>query len=277
MQARSCGHGKGRGRRKRSRKDGNKDTHGPQSQLLRIETQGYLPVIKANFLETPASLHSVHQPDGQSVTELKHQNTTQSITKKGIVITMNKTIRTKLIAMLLATVMAVGLAACGSQSAGSPGAGAPGIITDPETGAVTKIPDPDANSKPWVDLGGWGDTINDKDGDKDDGKSPAGSDGHVPGTPRESKPLLRWLQTYHHLLSLLYHRCQLLALFLIVAIEYITIASDFQAQYREEAPARLGGGFCVPTDIDRVFQCLCGHRRYYFNVPTDIQLLLFCE
>lgn len=106
---------------------------------------------------------------------------------------MNKTIRTKLIAMLLAAVMAVGLAACGSQSAGSPG-----IITGPETGAVTEIPDPDANSKPWVDLGGWGDTINDKDGDK----SPAGSDGHVPGTPRESKPMSRWLQAYGELTTL---------------------------------------------------------------------------
>ena len=110
---------------------------------------------------------------------------------------MNKTIRTKLIAMLLAAVMAVGLAACGSQSAGSPG-----IITDPETGAVTEIPDPDANSKPWVDLGGWGDTIGGKDGDKDGDKSPAGSDGHVPGTPRESKPMSRWLQAYGELTTL---------------------------------------------------------------------------
>lgn len=111
---------------------------------------------------------------------------------------MNKTIRTKLIAMLLVATMAIGLAACGSQSAGSPGAGAPGIITDPETGVVTEIPDPDANSKPWVDLGGWGDTINDKDGDK----SPADSDGHVPGTPRESKPMSRWLQAYGELTTL---------------------------------------------------------------------------
>ena len=61
---------------------------------------------------------------------------------------MNKTIRTKLIAMLLAAVMAVGLAACGSQSAGSPGAGAPGIADTgelPEVNALPGIPRGDKN------------------------------------------------------------------------------------------------------------------------------------
>lgn len=56
---------------------------------------------------------------------------------------MNKTIRTKLIAMLLAAVVAVGLAACGSQSTGSPGAGAPGIADTgklPEVNALPGIP-----------------------------------------------------------------------------------------------------------------------------------------
>ena len=53
---------------------------------------------------------------------------------------MNKTIRTKLIAMLLAAVMAVGLAACGSQSAGSPGAGAPGIADTGELPEVNALP-----------------------------------------------------------------------------------------------------------------------------------------
>ena len=59
---------------------------------------------------------------------------------------MNKTIRTKLIAMLLAAVMAVGLAACGSQSAGSPGA--PGIADTgelPEVNALPGIPRGDKN------------------------------------------------------------------------------------------------------------------------------------
>ena len=51
---------------------------------------------------------------------------------------MNKTIRTKLIAMLLAAVMAVGLAACGSQSAGSPGA--PGIANTGELPGVNALP-----------------------------------------------------------------------------------------------------------------------------------------
>lgn len=51
---------------------------------------------------------------------------------------MNKTIRTKLIAMLLAAVMAVGLAACGSQSAGSPGA--PGITDTGELPEVNALP-----------------------------------------------------------------------------------------------------------------------------------------
>ena len=57
---------------------------------------------------------------------------------------MNKTIRTKLIAMLLAAVMAVGLAACGSQSAGSPGA--PGIA---DTGEL-----PEVNALPGIPRGG---------------------------------------------------------------------------------------------------------------------------
>ena len=51
---------------------------------------------------------------------------------------MNKTIRTKLIAMLLAAVMAVGLAACGSQSAGSPGA--PGLADTSELPEVNALP-----------------------------------------------------------------------------------------------------------------------------------------
>ena len=51
---------------------------------------------------------------------------------------MNKTIRTKLIAMLLAAVMAVGLAACGSQSAGSPGT--PGIADTGELPEVNALP-----------------------------------------------------------------------------------------------------------------------------------------
>lgn len=59
---------------------------------------------------------------------------------------MNKTIRTKLIAMLLAAVMAVGLAACSSQSAGSPGAGAPGIA---DTGEL-----PEVNALPGIPRGG---------------------------------------------------------------------------------------------------------------------------
>ena len=59
---------------------------------------------------------------------------------------MNKTIRTKLIAMLLAAIMAVGLAACGSQSAGSPGAGAPGIA---DTGEL-----PEVNALPGIPRGG---------------------------------------------------------------------------------------------------------------------------
>ena len=53
---------------------------------------------------------------------------------------MNKTIRTKLIAMLLAAVMAIGLAACGSQSAGSPGADAPGIADTGELPEVNALP-----------------------------------------------------------------------------------------------------------------------------------------
>ena len=59
---------------------------------------------------------------------------------------MNKTIRTKLIAMLLAAVMAIGLAACGSQSAGSPGA--PGIA---DTGEL-----PEVNALPGIPRGNGG-------------------------------------------------------------------------------------------------------------------------
>ena len=60
------------------------------------------------------------------------------IIQKGPVITMNKTMRTRLVAMLLAAVMAVGLAACGSQSAGSPGA--PGIADTGELPEVNALP-----------------------------------------------------------------------------------------------------------------------------------------
>lgn len=51
---------------------------------------------------------------------------------------MNKTMRTRLVAMLLVAVMAVGLAACGSQNAGSPGA--PGIADTGELPEVNALP-----------------------------------------------------------------------------------------------------------------------------------------
>ena len=54
---------------------------------------------------------------------------------------MNKTMRTRLVAMLLVAVMAVGLAACGSQSAGSPGAPSIADIGElPEVNALPGIP-----------------------------------------------------------------------------------------------------------------------------------------
>lgn len=70
------------------------------------------------------------------------------IIQKGPVITMNKTIRTKLIAMLLAAVMAVGLAACGGQNAVSTGANAPGIA---DTGEL-----PEVNALPGIPRGNGG-------------------------------------------------------------------------------------------------------------------------
>lgn len=78
------------------------------------------------------------------------------IIQKGPVITMNKTMRTRLVAMLLAAVMAVGLAACGSQSAGSPGA--PGIADTgelPEVNALPGIPRGNRN-KSEAELSGYG-------------------------------------------------------------------------------------------------------------------------
>ena len=59
---------------------------------------------------------------------------------------MNKTMRTRLVAMLLVAVMAVGLAACGSQNAGSPGA--PGIA---DTGEL-----PEVNALPGIPRGNGG-------------------------------------------------------------------------------------------------------------------------
>lgn len=61
---------------------------------------------------------------------------------------MNKTIRTKLIAMLLVAAMAIGLAACGNQSAVSPGADAPGIA---DTGEL-----PEVNALPGIPRGNGG-------------------------------------------------------------------------------------------------------------------------
>lgn len=96
----------------------------------------------------------------------------------------NSTSKTRVAALLLALVMVLGLAACGGTGS---------VIVDPETGTVTDIPDPDANNKPWVDLGGWGKTTGGKSDGKvttDGSKSTTGSkaDAHVPGTPRECKP-----------------------------------------------------------------------------------------
>lgn len=99
----------------------------------------------------------------------------------------NSTNLNRVVGLLLAIVMAIGLAACGGQSAGN---GQPdntgGAIVDPETGTVTDIPSPDADGRDWLDWGGW---ANDK---KDDGKTSdktnSKDDAHVPGTPRECKP-----------------------------------------------------------------------------------------
>lgn len=97
----------------------------------------------------------------------------------------HSTSKTRVAALLLALVMVLGLTACGGTGS---------VIVDPETGIVTDIPDPDANNKPWVDLGGWGKTTGGKSDGKgatDGSKSTTGSkaDAHVPGTPRECKPL----------------------------------------------------------------------------------------
>lgn len=92
---------------------------------------------------------------------------------------LNSTSKTRIIALLLTLVMFLCLAACGNDTGST--------IVDPETGTVTDIPDPDANNKPWLNLGGWGKTGSDKGDDRatTDGKT----GDHVPGTPRECKPL----------------------------------------------------------------------------------------
>ena len=61
---------------------------------------------------------------------------------------MNKTMRTRLVAMLLAAVMAIGLAACGGQNAVSTGANAPGIA---DTGEL-----PEVNALPGIPRGNGG-------------------------------------------------------------------------------------------------------------------------
>lgn len=90
----------------------------------------------------------------------------------------NSTSKTRAIALLLALVMALGLTACGGTGS---------TIIDPETGTVTDIPNPDANNKPWVNLGGWGKTTGNKNNDKGTTTGDK-TDDHVPGTPRKCKP-----------------------------------------------------------------------------------------
>lgn len=96
---------------------------------------------------------------------------------------MKATTSKKLVALVLALVMSLSLVACGgTNGTADNGDGGKTVIVDTD-GTVIEVPDPDANGKGWVDLGGWG---NGNDGGKDNGNSNS-SDGHVPGTPRESK------------------------------------------------------------------------------------------
>lgn len=109
-----------------------------------------------------------------------------------------KTITTSkaLIALVLAIAMAIGLVGCGNT------AGPPATVTDPETGTVTEIPAPDANS--GINWGGWGNTGGKDKGDKNkDDKDTSKADGHVPGTPRDSKPYKsNQLKSYGDLVTL---------------------------------------------------------------------------
>lgn len=89
------------------------------------------------------------------------------------------TSKTRIIALLLALVMAIGLTACGSNTGGA--------IIDPDTGTVTEIPSPNAGGKSWLDWGGWG--KDDSNNSNDNSSNTTKTDSHVPGTPRESKPM----------------------------------------------------------------------------------------
>lgn len=95
---------------------------------------------------------------------------------------MKKT-NNRIAALLLALIMALGLTACGANTASDDAS----TIVDPETGTVIEVPSPDAGGKSWLDWGGWGKGDKD-DGNKDSGTTPK-TDGHVPGTPRDSKPM----------------------------------------------------------------------------------------
>lgn len=90
---------------------------------------------------------------------------------------------TRVVALLLALVMAIGLTACGNGTTSNDTS----TIIDPETGTVTEVPSPNAGGKSWLDWGGWG-KGNKDDGNKDSGTTPK-ADGHIPGTPRDSKPM----------------------------------------------------------------------------------------
>lgn len=117
----------------------------------------------------------------------------------------NSTSITRVVALLLAIVMAMGLAAC---SAGEPtlendshtGKTDHVTIVDPDTGETIDIPSPEAGSKPWIDWGGWANTSKDNKDDKDSGSTK--DDDHVPGTPRQSKPIKRWYKNLGELTTL---------------------------------------------------------------------------
>lgn len=95
----------------------------------------------------------------------------------------NSTSITRVVALLLALVMAIGLTACGNGTASDDNS----TIIDPETGTVTEIPSPNAGGKSWLDWGGWG--KDDSNNSDDNSSNTTKTDSHVPGTPRESKPM----------------------------------------------------------------------------------------
>lgn len=95
----------------------------------------------------------------------------------------NSTSITRVVALLLALVMTIGLTACGNSTASDDTS----TIIDPETGTVTEVPSPNAGGKSWLDWGGWG--KGNSNNSNDNSSNTTKTDNHVPGTPRESKPM----------------------------------------------------------------------------------------